>query len=104
MARKRTTTKIAVKRSRKRSIPAVDLFTPNVSDEALERAGLTNFGDTKVYGPATMFGTCMCVLVAVDNLRMLIPLTPNKKAVTVVQNKVNPEKRILAAARAMRPR
>jgi hypothetical protein len=77
MAEKRKTRNPAVKRSRKRSIPYVNFFTSDVSDEALERAGLTNF-DTKVYGPPG--ATDSCVLLAVDNLRMLIPLRPNKKA------------------------
>jgi hypothetical protein len=40
MARKRKTKKPTVKRG-KRSIRDVDVFTPDISDEALERAGET---------------------------------------------------------------
>ena len=38
MAKKRKAKKSTVKRSKKRSTRDVDVFTPNVSDEALERA------------------------------------------------------------------
>jgi hypothetical protein len=82
MAKKRKTKKPAVKRSKKRSTPAVDFFTSDVSDEALERAGLTNFflQTTPAQQPMTMIMSCTCVILAVDNLKMVIPLRPNKKA------------------------
>jgi hypothetical protein len=95
MAKKRKTKKPPLRsirrgpvRSKKRSAPNVDLFTPDVSDEALERAGLTNFGNTLQCLPPSgggvtavmSCGTNSCVILAVDNLRMLIPLRPNKKA------------------------
>jgi len=66
-----------LKRSQKRSIPYVDFFTSDVSDEALERAGLPNFYTRQ---QCTDAATCVCVLLAVDNLKMVIPLRPNKKA------------------------
>jgi hypothetical protein len=85
MAKKRKTKKLTVKRSKKRFTPNVDFFTSDVSDEALERAGLTNFAHTGVQclppGGNTGIASCInCVILAVDNLRMLIPLRPNKKA------------------------
>ena len=78
MAKKRKTKKPAVKRSNKRSIPAVDFFTSDVSDEALERVGLRNVRFETCGGGGG--ATAACVLLAVGSLRMVIPLTPNKKA------------------------
>ena len=60
----------------------VDVFTPDVSDEALERAaGLGPLGVMSGDACHTIL-SCnnYCVMVAVDNLKMLIQLTPNKKA------------------------
>ena len=80
MAKKRKTKKSTVKRS-KRSTRDVDVFAPDVSDEALERAGAgaATMGCT-LFTQVASCGSQGCVIVAVDNLKMLISLRPNKKA------------------------
>ena len=68
MAKKRKTKKPTVKRSK--ATRDVDVFTPDVSDEALERAAA---GSPCSVG--TIIGTITgsgCVMVAVDNLKMFI--------------------------------
>jgi hypothetical protein len=57
MAKKRKTKKPTVKRG-KRSIRAVDVFTPDVSDEALERAAAGNPFTDPFTNPQTRAQSC----------------------------------------------